>query len=236
MTFVVSSSSILWLKARAGLPRKTLVEGAGRVRRFQPAPRAPRGCFCTGLCVVLRRKLADSGTRGAGHPSGCWIPFFPSLLSIGAWRGARRRGIRRCGFVCERRRAHLRERVAAYCSHLDGRTHPLVAANNYADSLRILKRFEETRTLLRKTIPVARRVLGEGRETTLRLRWNYAMALYPDAGATLDDIREAVTTLEEIERTARRVLGGAHPTTSAIERHLRFAREILCETPSEAAV
>ena len=32
-----------------------------------------------------------------------------------------------------------------------------------------------------------------------------------DDGATLDDLREAVTTLEETERTARRVLGGAHP-------------------------
>ena len=31
-------------------------------------------------------------------------------------------------------------------------------------------------------------------------------------GATLDDLREAVTTLEDTERIARRVLGGAHPT------------------------
>ena len=40
----------LWLKARAGLPRKTLVEGAGRQRRVQPAPRALRGYFWMGLC------------------------------------------------------------------------------------------------------------------------------------------------------------------------------------------
>ncbi len=113
-------------------------------------------------------------------------------------------------------------------------TKALDSALRYADSLRILKRFEETRTLLRKAIPVARRVLGEGRETTLRLRWNYAMALSPDTGATLDDIREAVTTLEEIERTARRVLGGAHPITTAIEHHLRVSRAKLSarETPS----
>ena len=64
---------------------------------------------------------------------------------------------------------------------------------------------------------MARRVFGEGRETTLRLRWNYADALYLDAGATLDDLREAVTTLEETERVARRVLGGAHPLTMEIE-------------------
>ena len=63
--------------------------------------------------------------------------------------------------------------------------------------------------------------------------WNYAEALYRDDVATLDDLREAVTTLEETERTARRVLGGAHPLTSAIEYELRDARSVLDarETP-----
>ncbi len=46
-------------------------------------------------------------------------------------------------------------------------------------------------------------------------------------GATLDDFREAVSTLEEIERTARRVLGGAHPLAVDIERYLRNARATL---------
>ena len=51
----------------------------------------------------------------------------------------------------------------------------------------------------------------------------------PEPGATLDDVREAVSTLEDTERTARRFLGGAHPDTAVIERHLRYAREYLCE-------
>ena len=51
--------------------------------------------------------------------------------------------------------------------------------------------------------------------------------LYADPGATLDDLREAVTTLEKTARTARRVLGGAHPLTSAIESNLREARAAL---------
>ena len=64
-----------------------------------------------------------------------------------------------------------------------------------------------------------------------------AEALYSDGGAALDDLREAVTTLEETERTARRVLGGAHPTTSAIEEPLQHARARLraYETPSGSA-
>ena len=53
------------------------------------------------------------------------------------------------------------------------------------------------------------------------------MALDKDPGATLEDLREAVTKLEDTERTARRVLGGAHPLTSAIEDELRDARAVL---------
>ena len=59
------------------------------------------------------------------------------------------------------------------------------------------------------------------------MRRTYAQALYHDPGATLDDLREAMTTLEEIERIARRVLGGANPNTTAIERALRAARAAL---------
>jgi hypothetical protein len=80
-------------------------------------------------------------------------------------------------------------------------------------------------------MPVARRVLGENNEITLTMRSMYAMTaimtLHEDADATLDDRREATTTLEETERTARRVLGGAHPITTAIEASLRKARAAL---------
>ena len=58
-------------------------------------------------------------------------------------------------------------------------------------------------------------------------------ALYEDPGATLDDLLESVATLEDSERIARRVLGGVHPLTSAIEDELRNARTALRarETP-----
>ena len=74
-------------------------------------------------------------------------------------------------------------------------------------------------------MPVARRVLGESHETTLKMRTVYARALFLDAGATLEDLREAVTTLEDVERTARRVLGGAHPHTKLIGQRLGEARK-----------
>ena len=100
-----------------------------------------------------------------------------------------------------------------------------------------LKRFEDAKALLRKLLPVARRVVGEGHDITLRMRINYAMALYDDPDATLDDLREAVTTLEETARTGRRVLGGAHPLVGAFEKALRDARSKLRarETPPTSA-
>ena len=78
-----------------------------------------------------------------------------------------------------------------------------------------------------KTLPVARRVLGESNQTTLMTRWNYAGAICNDTAATLDDLRDAVTTLEETEQTARRVLGGANPLVGEIETSLREARAAL---------
>jgi hypothetical protein len=56
---------------------------------------------------------------------------------------------------------------------------------------------------------------------------NYAGALYSDTGATLDDLRESVETLEETERTARRVFGSSHPTVTGVEQNLRIARDTL---------
>ena len=90
-----------------------------------------------------------------------------------------------------------------------------------------LQHYQEAKSLLHRTLPVARRVLGENHETTLRVRWYYAEAFFLDPGATLDDLREAVTTLEDVERIARRVFGGAHPMTTRIEYQLQNFRAVL---------
>ena len=121
-------------------------------------------------------------------------------------------------------------------SYGEGGRLTLTEANNYATTLLSLKRFKEARKLLRKTIPVARRVLGESHDLTLKMRWCYARALYENTGATLDDLREAVSTLEDAERIARRVLGGAHPVTVGIGDALGNARAALRarETPSSS--
>ena len=112
---------------------------------------------------------------------------------------------------------------------LEGEEYPetLREANNLANSLLVLKRHTEAKALARKILPVAGRVLGECNEFTLMVRMNYALALYRDDGATLDDHREAVTTIRETEVIARRVLGGAHPQVVQVGLCLRKARAAL---------
>ena len=160
------------------------------------------------------------------------------------WRGARRQGAAAAA-AKKRALAHVddgprnsKRRASAPSigfSRLFGEEHAntLQAASNYASTLLTLKRFGEVKALLRKTLPIARRVLGDNDQHTLTMRWNYAEALYMDAGATLDDLREAVETLEDTARIARRVLGCAHPYTVDLERALQHARAALRarETP-----
>ena len=117
----------------------------------------------------------------------------------------------------------------------------------YEDPAATLDDLREAVTTLEEAGRTARRVFGSAHPLTtgigedlqiarawlLTMRRNYARALYLAAGATLDDVREAVTTLEEIERIARRVFGGEHLLTKDIERDLRNARAALRarETP-----
>ena len=112
----------------------------------------------------------------------------------------------------------------------------LISANNYADSLLSLNRFEEAKSVLREVIPVARRVLGENDTLPFRMRKVYAQALYEDPAATRGDLREAVTTLEDTGRIAQRVLGGVHPTTVKIEHALPEARAVLAARESGDAL
>ncbi len=107
-------------------------------------------------------------------------------------------------------------------------------ASNYAAGLMDLNRFKEAKSLLCKSLPGARRGLGDNDRLTLKMRWNYAEALYEDPDATIDDLREAVTTFEETERTARRVLGDDHPLTTGVSESARNAREVLVSSVCEA--
>ena len=103
----------------------------------------------------------------------------------------------------------------------------LSEAHRYAACLANLQRFKEAKSLWRKTMPVARRVLGEGNQFTLLMRRNYSLLLLDDDDATLEDLREAVNSLEETEQIARRVFGSGHPDVAGIEKVLQDARAAL---------
>ena len=123
----------------------------------------------------------------------------------------------------------LRRDVYSGRLKLNGDQHAdtLQSAFNYANTLFVLKRYKEAKALMCKAMPVARRVLGENYELTLKIRNIYARALYEDASTTLDGLRVAVTTFEDAERIARRVFGGEHPFTRELEDSLRQARAAL---------
>ena len=87
-------------------------------------------------------------------------------------------------------------------------------ASNYAASLVGLHRHAEARSLLRKTIPVARRVLGESDDLTLRMRSNYVAALV-NAGIAAGDgsgVRHASNYLGLVARYVTLVVANAWRT------------------------
>jgi len=106
----------------------------------------------------------------------------------------------------------------------------------YAASLFGLNRFKEAKSLLRKVIPMAQRALGKVDVTSLTLKKIHAAALCIDPSATHDDVREAVTTLEDAARAARRVFGGTHPVTMGIESNLQNSRAVLLFRDTPGAV
>ena len=123
----------------------------------------------------------------------------------------------------------MRQKIYSETLKLLGKEHEntLQTATSYAISLLKSQRYAEAMTLLRNMTSVARRALGENHELTLKMRKMYAASLCVNPDATLDDTREAIKTLEEIQPIARRVLGGAHPLTKRIEGGLRESRAVL---------
>ena len=120
--------------------------------------------------------------------------------------------------------------------HGEEHENTLLEANNYADILTELELFEEARSLLRKVMPVAQRVLGESHEVMHHMWLIYAETLFKDDTTTLDDLRESVTVLEDAERISRRVFGGTHPNTGWSEVTLGEARAALREREASSGV
>ena len=201
----------------------------------------------TDTCRLLAMTVLGNGISAAGHYEDA-LAVEEANLSMRRRLGDSEENILvlQCNLATTydqlgRRGEALRMRQNVYSGRLrlNGEEHQMTirAANNYASSLNSLKRHGEAKSLLLETMPVARRVLGENDIHTLKMRWAYAHTLCYGEGATVDDVREAVTMLEETSRTAQRVFGGAYPLVVHIESYLRKARAALRarEEPSPGA-
>ena len=97
-----------------------------------------------------------------------------------------------------------------------------MTARNTPEGARVdLKRFEEAKALLSKLLPVARRLLGENKDLTLRMRLLYAHAL-PRTSAT-STISVKIRSRRRTDRAAR--ARRRAPALKAIERDLCESRE-----------
>ena len=100
-------------------------------------------------------------------------------------------------------------------------------ANNYALVLLDLDHHAEAKSLLRKTMPVARRMLGAEHDLTLNFRYIYVQCLLHDPSVSRGDVVEAVEILEDVQQRVRRVFGDGHPNWRNLPAHLEDAREFL---------
>ena len=76
---------------------------------------------------------------------------------------------------------------------------------------------------------------GAEHEYMLQIRTLHARALCEDENASLDNLRQAVELLEDIESISSRVLGARHPDTAANRSMLSSAREKLAQAEAPVA-
>ena len=92
-------------------------------------------------------------------------------------------------------------------------------------------RYEEAKTVLRKTTALARRVLPPEDFSMLRLRCHQARALYlPSNGpsASPENKVQGLAILREVEPTSRRVFGPTNQLTLWIQDLLGEAKKEVC--------
>ena len=111
----------------------------------------------------------------------------------------------------------------------------LLSALNLADSLFHRRDCSvEFNSLLREALPHAR-ALGPEDDTYLGLRALQAQAVTDDAAASLDDVAEAVTILEDISNISRRVMGPTHPLSKLRAHNLAIAQRKLARRRARAS-
>ena len=116
----------------------------------------------------------------------------------------------------------------AYESYVEkfGETHTetLGLALDLAITFRQTDKNADAKSFLRGRVLIADRFLGREKMLSLRLRWVYANSLTDSADATIDDLVEAVETLESVAKSWKRVMGERHPETVKVLNASKSAR------------
>ena len=126
----------------------------------------------------------------------------------------------------EARRLH--SEVHAGWLRLKGTDHEqtINAANNLAISSMALGHLGDAKSLLRKNIRACRRSFGADHVYTFRAHSLFVRILYIEQ-ASMEDLREAVSIMEDVCRRGRRVLGDSHPEYQELQFTLATARRVL---------
>ena len=114
-------------------------------------------------------------------------------------------------------------RKSALCGSLHEST--LISAVNLASSLvDDLQQFDEAKVFLRDRVPEAVRSLGKDHYITFRLQRIHAQCLFQKNNVSGRDLKQAVATLEDLDRRCTRIYGAAHPQTYCTRICLERAR------------
>ena len=89
--------------------------------------------------------------------------------------------------------------------------------------------FAECKSQLRELIPLER---GDRASCA---RWLYASVTVQDGDSSVDDLRDAVATLTDLEAKRLRIFGEAHPDTRRLRRSLESAQKALAARVAAAA-
>ena len=109
-----------------------------------------------------------------------------------------------------------------------------IAVCNLIEYLVVAGEFEEAQSLAREKLPAITDRHGPDDPLTFEVRIWYALAFFRADGASEDDLSEAETTLEDVWRRSRRVLGDSHPDTERAREFLEEVRSARADAAEES--
>ena len=109
-------------------------------------------------------------------------------------------------------------------------TNTIICGLNLAASLQSKGRTTEAQSLAAEYLPISESVFGPLDVNTLGLRSTYLRARCRDPDISLDDWRKAVSSMDDLYRTAVKVLGTQHPLTVQCKDDGEASQKALAES------